>query len=58
MMMTTMLPSPKMGRATSATTVKPFKQQSLFQDSGGNNLEGGKWQMGRQNDCGWQTIDD
>jgi hypothetical protein len=34
------------GRMTSATAIKPFKQQSTFQASGGNNLEEEKWQMG------------
>jgi hypothetical protein len=52
-----MLQSPQMGRMTSATAVKPFKQQSTFQASGSNDLKEETWQMGRQHNCGWRTMD-
>jgi hypothetical protein len=56
-MMTT-LQLPQMGRTTSTAAIKPFKQQSTFQASSGNNLKEEKWQMGKQHDCRWWTMDD
>ncbi len=36
------------GEDDKRTAVKPFKQQSTFQASSGNNVEEEKWQMGRR----------
>jgi hypothetical protein len=54
--MTTTTTTMQKGRMTSTAAVKPFKQQSTFQASSGDNLEEEKWQLGRQHDCRQQTM--